>query len=58
MLEEPAIFLSEAVNKTWPMLQGRVAALIEDAQTNSRFENSLIDLFKYCVGEIEKELYS
>jgi len=40
------------------MLQGRVADLIENAQTNSRFENSLIDLFKYCVGEIEKELYS
>ncbi|MDX2441488.1 MAG: DUF3482 domain-containing protein [Desulfobacterales bacterium] len=57
-LEEPAIFLSEAVNKIWPMLKGRVAGLIEDAQTNSRFENSLIDLFKYCVGEVEKELYS
>jgi len=57
-LEEPAIFLSETVNKIWPMLKGRVASLIEDAQANSRFENSLIDLFKYCVGEIEKELYS
>jgi len=57
-LEEPAIFLSEAVNKIWPMLKSRVVNLIEDAQTNSRFENSLIDLFKYCVGEIEKELYS
>jgi GTPase Era involved in 16S rRNA processing len=57
-LEEPAIFLSEAVNKIWPMLKDRVAGLIEDAQTNSRFENSLVDLFEYCIGEIEKELYS
>jgi len=58
VLEEPATFLSETVNKIWPTLKGRVTGLIEDAQTNSRFENSLIDLFKYCVGEVEKELYS
>ena len=57
-LEEPAIFLSEAVNKIWPILKGRVTGLMEDSQSNSSFENSLIDLFKYCVGEIEKELYS
>jgi len=57
-LEEPAIFLSETVNKIWPILKDRVTGLIENAQTNSRFENSLIDLFKYCVGEIENELYS
>jgi hypothetical protein len=57
-LEEPAIFLSETINKIWPMLNGRIVSLIENTQTNSRFENSLNDLFKYCVGEIEKELYS
>ena len=58
VLEEPAIFLSEAVNKIWPMLKDRVVRLIEDAQTSNRFEVSLIDLFKYCVEEIEKEMYS
>lgn len=57
-LEEPTTFLSETVNKIWPILKGRVAGLMEDAQTNSRFENSLVDLFEYCVREIEKELYS
>ena len=58
LLEEPAVFLSETVNKIWPTIKGRVTSLMEDSQTNSRFENSLIDMFKYCVGEVEKELYS
>jgi GTP-binding protein EngB required for normal cell division len=58
LLEEPAVFLSETVNKIWPMLKGRVTGLMENSQSNSRFEISLIDLFEYCVEEIEKELYS
>ena len=57
-LEEPAIFLSDAVNKKWSALRSRVTCLIEDTQSNGRFENSLVDLFEYCVGEIEKEIYS
>ncbi len=58
LLEEPAVFLSETVNKIWPTIKGRVTSLMEDSQTNSRFKKSLVDLFEYCVGEVEKELYS
>ncbi|MBT8374934.1 MAG: DUF3482 domain-containing protein [Deltaproteobacteria bacterium] len=58
VLEEPAVFLSDTVNKVWPTIKGRVTGLMEDSQTNSHFENSLVDLFENCVGEIEKELHS
>ncbi|MBT8357348.1 MAG: DUF3482 domain-containing protein [Deltaproteobacteria bacterium] len=58
VLEEPAVFLSDTVNKVWPKIKGRVTGLVEDSQTNSHFENSLVDLFENCVGEIEKELHS
>jgi len=58
VLEEPAVFLSETVNKIWPTIKGRVIGLMEDSQTKDHFENSLADLFEYCVGKIEKELYS
>ena len=58
VLEEPAVFLSEIVNKIWPTIKGRVVGLMEDSQTNSYFANSMVDLFEYCVSEVEKELYS
>ncbi|MBT8349718.1 MAG: hypothetical protein KJO26_00555, partial [Deltaproteobacteria bacterium] len=58
VLEEPAVFLSDTVNKVWPKIKGRVTGLVEDSQTNSHFENSLVDLFENCVREIEKELHS
>jgi len=58
VLEEPAIFLSETVNKIWPTLKGHVTGLIKNSQTNIRFEDSLVDLFEDCIGKIEKEIYS